>query len=107
MKRKLAVPIAVSGFGQGEENRIIRTLKISDEASEDSRVLLTLATNRMLLKSLERDIDAGRMELDPDDIDQELNFINASIRAGLLEITEELDQIPTAEQLFEQAVATA
>ena len=107
MKRKLAVPIAVGGFGESEENRIIRTLRISDEASEDSRVLLTLATNRMLLKSLERDIDAGRIDLDPEDVDQELNFINASIRTGLLEITEELDQMPTAEQLFEQAVATA
>ncbi len=107
MKRKLAVPIVIGGFGQDEENRIIRTLKIADDASEDSRVLLTLAANRMLLKGLERDIDAGRFDLDPEDISQELDFINASIRTGLLEISEELDQIPTSEQLFEQAVASA
>jgi hypothetical protein len=107
LKRKLAVPIAVGGLGRNDENRIIRTLKISDEGSEDSRVLLTLATNRLLLKSLERDMESGRFDLDPEDFGQELDFINASIRAGLLAITEELDQIPTADELFEQAVATA
>ena len=105
MMRKLAVQIALGGFGNSEENKIIRTLKISDDASEDARVLLTLATNRMMLKSLERDIEAERITLDPDDIAEELDFINASIRIGLLEISEELDQIPSAEQLFELAIA--
>ena len=105
MKRKLAVPIALGGFGNSTDNRVIRTLKISDEASEDARVLLTLATNRMMLKNLERDLEAERINLDPEDIAEELDFINASIRIGLLEISEELDQIPTSEQLFELAIS--
>jgi hypothetical protein len=105
LMRKLAVPIALGGFGKSDENRIVRTLKISDDASEDSRVLLTLATNRMMLKNLERDIEAERITLDLDDINEELDFINASIKVGLLEISQELDQIPTSEQLFEQAIA--
>jgi len=105
MKRKLAVPIALGGFGASRENRFIRILKIPDDASEDARVLLTLATNRMMLKNLERDLEAERITLDPDDIAEELDFINASIRVGLLEISEELDQIPTSEQLFQEAIA--
>jgi alpha-galactosidase/6-phospho-beta-glucosidase family protein len=105
LKRKLAVPIALGGFGNRDDNRMIRTLKISDDASEDARVLLTLATNRMMLKNLARDIEAERITLDPDDIAEELDFINASIRIGLLEISEELDQIPTSEQLFELAIS--
>ena len=105
LKRKLAVPIALGGFGNSEDNRIIRTLKISDDASEDARVLLTLATNRMMLKNLERDIEAERITLDPQDIAEELDFINASIRIGLLEISEELDQIPTSEQLVALAIS--
>jgi hypothetical protein len=105
LKRTLAVPIALGGFGNSDENRIIRTLKVSDDSSEDARVLLTLAANRMVLKSMERDIEAERITLDPDDIAEELDFINASIRIGLLEISEELDQIPTSEQLFQLAIS--
>lgn len=103
--RKLAVPLALGMSTRSGENRIVRTLKVSDGQSEDARVLITLATNRMLLKNLERDIEAERITLDPDDIVQELDFINASIRVGLLDISEELDQIPTSEQLFEQAIS--
>ena len=105
LNRKLAVPIALGGFENSDENRIVRTLKISDDSSEDARVLLTLATNRMVLKSMERDIEAERITLDPDDIAEELDFINASIRIGLMEISEELDKIPTSEQLFELAIS--
>lgn len=105
MKRKLAVPIALGGFENNDQNRVIRTLRIADDASEDARVLLTLATNRMVLKSMERDIDAERITLDPDDIAEELDCINASIRVGLMEISEELDEIPTSEQLFQLAIA--
>lgn len=103
--RKLAVPLAFGEPARSSENRIVRTLRISDDGSEDARVLLTLATNRMLLKKIERDLEEDRMVFRADDLAQELDMINSSIRVGLLEISNELEEIPYADELFEEAVA--
>jgi len=103
--RKLAVPLALEEYRRSNENRVLRTLRLSEEDSEDSRVLLTLATNRLRLKKLEMDLEADKLAYDPDDITEELDFVEASVRVSLLELSGELHEIPYAEQIFEEALA--
>lgn len=59
----------------------------------------------MMLKKLERDLEDDRILFDPESLSEELDMIKASIRVGLLEVSNELDQIPSAEQIFEEAIA--
>lgn len=104
MFRKLATPLALEN-DPGSDNRILRTLRISNDDPDDARVLLTLAANRMMIKKLERDLEDDRMVFDLESLSEELDMIKTSIRVGLLEVSNELDEIPSSEQIFEEAIA--
>lgn len=102
MNRKLAVPLAVSKV----QNRVIRTRILKDTQDvEDIKILATLAENRARLERLERELESDREFYETEDIASELDCIEASIQLGLLEITGELDEIPSSDEILEAATA--
>ena len=107
VNRKLAVPLAIEGFRKDDENRptLIRIIKESDEYAEDAEVLRRLSENRMRLDNLSRDIEEDFDDVDTSDIAMELDYMKATIQLGILEVTGELEESPTAEELFETEVA--
>lgn len=102
MKRKLAVPLAVSKV----KDRAIRTRILKDtEDVDDIRVLATLAENRMRLERLAKDLEEEQEFYETEDMTSELDYIKTTIQLGLLEITGELEQVPASEEIFEEAAA--
>ncbi len=102
MKRKLAVPLAVSRV----RDRTIRTRILKDTQDvEDIRILAELAENRRRLERLERDLQSGEEFYETEDILGELDYAKASIELGLLELRGELEELPVSEELFEEAFA--
>ena len=72
---------------------------------EDIRLLMKLADNRIRLEKLSEDIEHDPDIADIDELQIDLDYINASIQLGLLEITGELEEIESADEIFEQATA--
>ncbi|MGQ9587946.1 MAG: hypothetical protein ACUVT7_06160 [Thermoplasmata archaeon] len=107
MNRRLVVPLAFERAGReaGGRTRKPRTLRESCEDGEDLEILKKLAENRMRLARLQEDIERDPEVIDDDDIANELDYLKATIQLGLLEVTGELEEIPTSEEVFEEAVA--
>jgi len=103
--RKLAVPLALERLWHQDENKMARNrvLRGADEA--DLRILMTLADNRVRLEKLKEDIDAFPELDDSQDMMSELDYINASVNLGILEITGELEEIQSSDEVFEEALA--
>ncbi len=102
MNRKLAVPLAVSKV----KNRVIRTRILKDTQDvDDIKFLATLAENRLRLDRLMKDLEGDQDFYETEDATSELDYIKASIQLGLLEIAGELEDLPTSEEIFEEAVA--
>lgn len=101
LHRKLAVPLAVSRV----KDRAIKTriLKESQDL-EDIRILATLAENRLRLERLAQDLENDQGYFEPGNSANDLDYIKASIQLSLLEITGELEQIPSSDEVFEQAI---
>lgn len=105
LNRKLAVPVAVGRLWQHEGDRIGRCRILRDADEDDLRMLMTLADNRVRLERLKENIDKDAFVEDPDDMRSELDYINASINLGILEITGELEEILSSDEVFEEALA--
>ena len=105
LNRKLAVPLAVKGLFRKEENRVVRfrTLKDSEQDGDDLEFARKLAENRERIDGLLEDIDKDPEGVDSPEIETELDYIEASIQLGLLEITGELEEVPYSDELFEEA----
>jgi len=105
LNRKLAVPLAVKGLLRKEENRVvrIRTLKDSEQDGYDLELARKLAENRARIDDLLEDINEDPEVVDSPEIETELDYIQASIELGLLEITGELEEVPYSDELFEEA----
>lgn len=102
MNRKLAVPLAVSTV----QDRVIRTRILKDtEDVEDIKILATLAENRLRLERLAKELESDREFYETEDIASELDYIEASVQLGLLEITGELEEVPASDEILEAAVA--
>src|SRR5512137_3082365 len=102
LNRKLAVPLALGKLWENHENKVERSrrLKEMDGDPGDLRMLMKLADNRVRLESLISDLDNTSEMADDDELQDELDYINASIQLGLLEITGELEEIQSSEELF-------
>ncbi len=101
MNRKLAVPLAVSRV----KNRSIKTRILKDsEDLEDIRILATLAENRLRLERLAQDLDNDTGYFEPGNSANDLDYVKASIQLSLLEITGELEEIPTSDEVFDRAI---
>jgi len=105
LNRKLAVPLAVKGLLRKEENRVvrIRILKDSEQDSDDLEFARKIAENRARIDGLLEDMDKDPEGVDSPEIETELDYIEASIQLGLLEITGELEEVPYSDELFEEA----
>jgi len=102
LKRKLAVPLAVSRV----KYRAIRTRILKDTQDlDDIRVLATLAENRQRLERLVRNIEQDEEFFETEDMASELDYIKASIQLDLLEVEGELEGVPYSEDLLEETVA--
>lgn len=107
LNRKLAVPFAVKGLLRKDENRVvrIRILKDSEQDGDGLEFARKLAENRARIDGLLEDISKDPEVVDSPEIETELDYIQASIQLGLLEITGELEEAPYSDELFEEAVA--
>lgn len=105
MDRKLAVPLALGRLWQHEENKMARSRILKDADEQDLRMLMTLADNRVRLEKLNEDIDRDPVFEDTEDMKNDLDYINASIQLGILEITGELEEIQNSDEVFEEALA--
>jgi len=106
LKRKLAVPLALMKHKSRKDAKNITTRILKDE--EDLGfldILIKLADNRDRLDRLMSDIENNPEFVDSDEAKNELDYVNASIQLGLLEVTAELEEIPYSDDLFEEAVA--
>jgi len=107
LNRKLAVPLALGNLWENHENKMERSRRLREKEgdAEDLRILMTLADNRVRLEKLSRDLEHSTGMEEDEELQDELDYINASIQLGLLEITGELEEIQSSDELFEQATA--
>jgi hypothetical protein len=99
LHRRLAVPFAIKDLGIENENSM-RIRKLRDSESNDIDLLRQMADNRARLERLWKDVcESPEME-ECEEIEAELDYINASIGLGLLEITGELEDVPSSEELL-------
>ena len=103
--RKLAVPLALGRLWHHDENKMARNRILRDADEADLRVLMTLADNRVRLEKLREDLDEESWFDDSEDMQGELDYVNASIKLGILEITGELEEIQSSDEVFEEALA--
>jgi hypothetical protein len=107
LNRKLAVPLALSKLKDYQETRLERSrvLKGSYADPEDIRMLMQLADNRTRIERLMEDLESDPDMEETDDFKNEMDYINTSIQLGLLEITGELEEIQSSEEIFDEAIA--
>lgn len=106
MKRRLAVPLALMKHKSRRDVKNIKTRILKDEEDlADLDVLIKIAENRDRLDRLVSDIESDPEFVDTDEAKNELDYVNASIQLALLEVTAELEEIPSSDDLFEEAVA--
>lgn len=105
LDRKLAVPLALGRLWQHNENKMARSRVLRDADEDDLRMLMTLADNRVRLEKLKEEFDGDFLLDDSEDMEGELDYINASIKLGILEITGELEEIQSSDEVFEEALA--
>jgi hypothetical protein len=107
LNRKLAVPLALGEFKADQEikQERSRVLKGSYSDPEDIRMLMQLADNRIRIERLMGDLEGDPDMEDTDDFKNEMDYINTSIQLGLLEITGELEEIQSSDEIFVEATA--
>jgi hypothetical protein len=106
MKRRLAVPLAISDLGDSGQNvmRKTRKLRVPGADPESQKILGKLAENRSRIESLEKDIWECE-NIDCSDIVEEIAFLRANIELGLVEIAGGLDEIRSSEEILAQGMA--
>jgi hypothetical protein len=106
MRRRSAVPLAISSMGHSGQNVMRRTrkLKVSGADVEDQRFLGKLAENRMRIEKIERDVWQCS-DVDCADIVEEIEFLRANIEIGLVEIAGELEEIRSSEEILAEVMA--
>jgi len=105
VNRKLAVPLVLGRLWQHYENGMGRSRILKDADEEDLRMLMTLADNRVRLQKLKEDIERDPEFVESDEMRNDLDYVNASIQLGILEITGELEEIQSSDEIFEEAIA--
>jgi hypothetical protein len=106
MKRRLAVPLAISDLSHPGQNvmRKTRKLKVSGVDLESRRLLSMLAENRSRIESLEKDFWQCA-DVDCTEIIEEIEFLRANIELGLVEIAGGLDEIRSSEEILAEGMA--
>jgi hypothetical protein len=105
LNRKLAVPLPLGRMWQHDGNTKARNRILRETDQEDLRMLMTLADNRVRLEKLKEDIEMDPVFEDFEEAENELDYIGASIRLGILEITGELEEIQSSEEAMDEVLA--
>lgn len=107
MIRRSAVPLALEGMRWDHSGRpnLVRIIREADDYSDDAEIMRKVADNRLRLDALGRQIEEDFIEdFDPDDFAAELDYIKASIQLGILQLTGELEEGQTSDEIFESEV---
>jgi hypothetical protein len=82
-----------------------RTLRSTECNLEEFTVLSKLADNRARIEKLENDIALRPESIDCSDIVNELDYLKTSVGIGLTEISVEIEDVPTSEEILAEAFA--
>ncbi len=102
------MPLVLEGIRKDQRGRpnLIRIIRETEDYLEDAEIMRKVAENRFRLDSLMRQLEEDFPEdYDPDDFTSELDYIEASVQLGILQLTGELQETQTADELFEEEVA--
>jgi hypothetical protein len=102
--RRSAVPLVLEGIRRDRPGRpnFVRIIREAEDYSEDADIMRKVAENRMRLDALTRQVEEDFPEdFDPDDFTTELDYIKASIQLGILELTGELEETQTSDEIFD------
>jgi hypothetical protein len=106
MNRRSVVPIVVKDLGAGNVGRMVRTRKLrTDSGDFESTLMMKLSENRLRLDRLSRELDRHPEAVDTDEIQNELDYLKANIQLGLVELSGDIEELPTAEELVAEALA--
>jgi len=105
VNRKLAVPLVHGGLWGRNTNKMSRSRTLRDADQEDLMMLMKLADNRERLEKLKQDLENDAEFEDYEDMQEELDYVNASIRLGILEITGELEEIRDSDEVVDEVLA--
>lgn len=109
MIRRSAVPLVLEGIRKDHPGRpnLLRIIRETEEYSDEAEIMHKVAENRMRLDALTRQVEEDFAEdYDPDDFTSELDYIKTSIQLGILQLTGELQETLTSDEIFESEAAT-
>ena|GEM_PF-1923875 len=101
------MPLVLEGIGRDRPGRsnLVRIIRETEDYSNDANIMRRIADNRMRLDALTRQIEEDFPEdFEPDDFTTELDYINASIQLGILQLTGELEETQTSDEIFDSEV---
>ena len=102
------MPLVLDGMRKDQRGRpnLLRIIREAEEYSDDAEILHKVAENRLRLDTLTRQLEEDFPEdYDPEDFTAELDYIKASVQLGILQLTGELQETQTSDELFEEEVA--
>jgi hypothetical protein len=105
--RRSAVPLVLDGIRKDQRGRpnLVRIIRETEDYSDDAETMHKVAENRLRLDSMMRQLEEDFPEdYDPDDFTSELDYIKASVQLGILQLTGELHETHSADELFEEEV---
>jgi len=107
--RRSAVPLVLEGIRKDRPGRpnLLRIIREAEEYSDDANVMRKVAENRMRLDSLTLQVEDDFPEdYDPEDFASELDYIKTSIQLEILQLTGELQETQTSDEIFDAEVAS-
>jgi hypothetical protein len=107
LNRKLAVPLALDNLWENAaaKRTVRRILRESEEDPGDIEIMRRLAENKVRLTRLWDDIESNPVSAETRDVQNDLDYLKASIQLGLLQVAADLGDIPYSDEIFEEAVA--
>ncbi len=102
------MPLVLDGIRKDQRGRpnLLRIIRESEDYLDDAEILRKVAENRLRLDTLIKELEEDFPEdYDPDDFTTELDYIKASVQLGFLQLTGELQESQTSDELFDEEVA--
>ena len=102
------MPLVLDGMRKDHRGRpnLVRIIRETEEYSDDAEMMRKVAENRLRLDTMMRDLEEDFPEdYDPDDFTSELDYIKASVQLGILQLTGELQESQSADEIFDEEVA--
>jgi hypothetical protein len=85
---------------------MVRTRRLKTGFDDDeSELLRKLSENRLRLDRISRELEVHPETVDTREIQNELDYLKANIQVGLVELSGEIEELPTSEELVADALA--